>query len=66
MLKPQFEAGEGSKHKGVIKNDSVRRQIIKDFEQWSKKFFVIKDKADSQVSGAKGNLERFYKLKRVI
>ncbi len=66
MLKPQFEVGGDSKHKGVIKNDSVRRQILKDFEQWSKKHFVIQDKADSQVSGAKGNLERFYKLKCAI
>lgn len=65
MLKPQFEAGEGTKHKGVIKNDAVRREILKDFEQWAKKYFVIIDKADSDVAGAKGNRERFYLLKTV-
>ena len=65
MLKPQFEAGEGTKHKGVIKNDAVRREILKDFEQWAKKYFVIIDKADSDVAGAKGNRERFYILKTV-
>jgi 23S rRNA (cytidine1920-2'-O)/16S rRNA (cytidine1409-2'-O)-methyltransferase len=64
MVKPQFEAASSSlKHKGVIKNDRMRRQILKDFEDWALKHFVITDKADSQVAGAKGNLERFYFLK---
>lgn len=63
MLKPQFEAGRGQVNKGVIKNDSVRRQILKDFEAWTKDLFVIIDKADSDVAGAKGNRERFYLLK---
>lgn len=63
MCKPQFEAGDSSKHKGVIKNDALRRQILKDFEQWVKKYFVIVAKADSDVAGAKGNQERFYNLK---
>ena len=63
MLKPQFEAGRGQANKGVIKNDSVRRQILKDFETWSKDLFVIIDKADSDVAGAKGNRERFYLLR---
>jgi len=63
MVKPQFEAGDNTKHKGVIKNDAVRRQILKDFEAWIKKYFVIIAKADSDVAGAKGNRERFYELK---
>jgi 23S rRNA (cytidine1920-2'-O)/16S rRNA (cytidine1409-2'-O)-methyltransferase len=64
MVKPQFEAGESSvKHKGVIKNDKMRRDILRDFETWAAQRFIIVDKADSQVSGAKGNLERFYLLK---
>lgn len=66
MLKPQFEAEMSShKHKGVIKNDSMRRQILKDFEAWAQKLFIIIDKADSEVSGAKGNTERFYLLKKL-
>ena len=65
MVKPQFEAGDAVKHKGVIKNDSLRRQILKDFELWAKQLFVIKNKADSQVAGAKGNRERFYLLRIV-
>lgn len=63
MLKPQFEAGKHQVNKGVIKNDSVRRQILKDFETWAKQYFVIQDKRDSDVAGAKGNQERFYLLK---
>jgi 23S rRNA (cytidine1920-2'-O)/16S rRNA (cytidine1409-2'-O)-methyltransferase len=63
MLKPQFEAGDSSMHKGVIKNDAMRRKILKDFEIWVKNYFVVIDKADSQVAGAKGNQERFYLLR---
>lgn len=65
MVKPQFEAGEsGQKHKGVIKNDSIRRQILQDFERWVRGLFVIRDKSDSEVAGAKGNRERFYLLEK--
>lgn len=65
MVKPQFEAGESAqKHKGVIKNDKIRRDILKDFESWAGLRFVIDDKADSAVSGAKGNQERFYLLRK--
>ena len=64
MLKPQFEAeNSGLKHKGVIKNDAMRRSILKDFEAWAQKLFIIQDKADSEISGAKGNTERFYLLR---
>lgn len=62
MVKPQFEAGNASKHKGVIKNKSLRREILKDFETWAKNKYKILDKADSEVPGEKGNIERFYKL----
>lgn len=65
MVKPQFEAANSNlKHKGVIKNDRIRRDILKDFELWAQaNGFMIKNKADSQVAGAKGNLERFYLLR---
>lgn len=65
MLKPQFEAGGSMKHKGVIKNDTMRREIIKKFEQWVAADFIIVAKADSQVSGSKGNRERFYLLRTI-
>jgi 23S rRNA (cytidine1920-2'-O)/16S rRNA (cytidine1409-2'-O)-methyltransferase len=64
MVKPQFEAGQSSlKHKGVIKNDKMRRDILNDFEVWVRQKFVVIDKADSDVAGAKGNRERFYLLR---
>lgn len=65
MVKPQFEASQSSlKHKGVIKNDKMRRDILRDFEAWSRQYFIIIYKADSEVSGAKGNQERFYLLQK--
>ncbi len=66
MVKPQFEAGREQVNKGVIKNDAIRRQILRDFEVWSKKLFVIQGKRDSEVAGSKGNRERFYLLKLKI
>ncbi len=66
MVKPQFEAGQSNlKHKGVIKNDAMRREILKDFEIWAQQYFYIAAKADSAVAGSKGNLERFYLLRKL-
>lgn len=65
MVKPQFESGGRLKNAGVVKNDKDRRQILKDFEQWSRHHFVILDKADSEVAGTHGNRERFYLLRKV-
>ena len=66
MVKPQFEAGKGQTNKGIIKNDSMRRQILKDFELWVQKYFVIDSKRDSDITGAKGNQERFYLLNPIF
>lgn len=63
MVKPQFEAGPHQLSRGIIKNDAIRRQVLKDFEQWVKQLFIIQDKRDSEVAGSKGNRERFYVLK---
>ena len=65
MVKPQFEAMSTDKNKGIIKNEAIRRSILKDFELWAKKYFVIINKADSQIFGTKGNQERFYLLKKL-
>lgn len=64
MVKPQFEAGREQVAKGIIKNDRIRRDILKDFELWAKRYFVIVGKADSEVAGSRGNKERFYVLKK--
>lgn len=64
MLKPQFEAGQNQVNKGVIKNDHIRRDIIKGFEKWVTNNYKVIKKADSEIAGAKGNLERFYLLQK--
>lgn len=65
MFKPQFEAGSDSKHKGVIKNDKIRRQLLANFELWLKdNSFRVVNQADSEVKGSKGNKERFYLIKK--
>ncbi len=64
LVKPQFEANRNEKIKGIIKNDRIRRQILKDFESWASKYFLILNKADSEIHGSKGNSERFYLLKK--
>ncbi|MDR1969913.1 MAG: TlyA family RNA methyltransferase [Candidatus Nomurabacteria bacterium] len=62
MVKPQFETGARVKNAGVVKNDTERRKILRDFETWARKYFIVKDKKDSEVAGASGNQERFYLL----
>ena len=64
MLKPQFEAHPQQLTRGVIKNEAIRRQIIKDFENWLKtNHFIILGKRDNATTGRYGNQERFYHLK---
>lgn len=64
MLKPQFEARPEQLWKGVVKNEKMRREIIKKFEMWLKNNgFVVKGKRDNEVIGKNGNQERFYWLK---
>jgi len=66
MVKPQFEIQSNlGLRNGVIKNDKIRRQVFKDFELWSKKYFKIVKKKDSEVAGEKGNRERFYLLNKI-
>ncbi len=65
MVKPQFETGNRLKNHGVIKNDTERRRILHDFEQWAKRYFLLRAKADSAVAGARGNRERFCLLTKL-
>lgn len=67
MVKPQFEAGRHNTIRGVVKNNSLRRKIMQDFENWCKinNLFVV-NKRDSKIKGAKGNQERFYILKKTV
>ena len=64
MFKPQFEAHPDQLTKGIIKNEKIRRQIIKNFESWLKSNnFVVIAKRDNNLPGRHGNLERFYLVK---
>lgn len=64
MLKPQFEARPFQLKNGIVKNETIRRGIIKDFEAWLKNNgFLIANKRDNTLAGKNGNLERFYFLK---
>lgn len=64
MLKPQFEAEDWQLVRGVVKNERMRREIIRGFERWLKeKGWVIVKKQDNATVGRKGNRERFYWLR---
>ena len=67
MLKPQFEARPEQLNRGVVKNERMRREIIKGFEQWlARNGFVVVKKRDNEVVGKVGkNQERFYWLRLV-
>lgn len=66
MVKPQFEAGRNGTINGVVKNNSYRRKILQDFENWCRSNnLYIENKRDSEVKGTKGNQERFYILKKM-
>ncbi|MBO4812577.1 hypothetical protein J5491_00265 [Candidatus Saccharibacteria bacterium] len=64
MVKPQFEANEAELNRGIVKNEKIRREILKRFEIWLKQndFFIV-DKHDNELKGKNGNKERFYLLK---
>lgn len=64
MLKPQFEANSKELLNGIVKNEKIRRNIIKDFEFYLKQNgFIILKKHDNELAGKNGNRERFYLLK---
>ena len=65
MLKPQFEAEPKDLNRGVVKNEKIRRDIIKNFEQWLKQNdFIIINKRNNDMHGRHGNIERFYWLRQ--
>ena len=67
MLKPQFEASEKELVNGIVKNETIRRNLIKNFETWLKlNKFIIVNKKDNNLHGKHGNIERFYLLKLAI
>lgn len=67
MLKPQFEARPDQLNRGVVKNERMRREIMKNFEQWLARndFIVVKKRDNAVVGKVGGNKERFYWLRLV-
>lgn len=64
MAKPQFEAGRelATKYAGVIPLGKERDEVLEGLRGWMLERFEIIDEADSKVSGAEGNVERFFAL----
>jgi 23S rRNA (cytidine1920-2'-O)/16S rRNA (cytidine1409-2'-O)-methyltransferase len=65
MAKPQFEADRAvaDRYKGVIKDEAVRSLVLSDIREWVRERFEILGEADSEVSGVRGNRERFFLLR---
>ena len=65
MLKPQFEARPEELVRGVVKNERMRRGIIRGFEEWLRKqgFVILKKRDNETVGKVGGNRERFYWLR---
>ena len=65
LAKPQFEADKptASRYRGVIRDETLRLQILAALEEKIKPAFTIVASADSAVHGAEGNRERFYVLR---
>jgi 23S rRNA (cytidine1920-2'-O)/16S rRNA (cytidine1409-2'-O)-methyltransferase len=65
LVKPQFEAGKGMTVKGIVKDDNMRKEILKDTVFFAEKLgFETIDIGDSKLKGAKGNLESFIYLRK--
>lgn len=66
LIKPQFEISSLDQlNRGIVKNENIRRTILKTCEVYLKQYFYIKMRFDSILSGKKGNIERFYLLQKL-
>ncbi len=65
MAKPQFEAGKAlaNKYHGVIPLGRERDEVLASLRAWMGGSYEVLDEADSAVSGAEGNVERFFLLR---
>lgn len=66
MLKPQFEVRPEQLHRGVVKNERMRREIMRQFELWLRQvgFLVVKKRDNLTLGKVGGNQERFYWLRK--
>lgn len=65
MAKPQFEAGKllADKYRGVIPMGEERDEVLSEVREWMRKRFELLSEMDSGLSGAEGNVERFFLLR---
>ena len=65
MLKPQFEATSAQLVRGVVKNEKMRREMMRGFEDWVRAngFLILKKRDNETVGKVGGNRERFYWLR---
>jgi len=65
MAKPQFEAGKplADKYRGVIPMGAERDEVLESLRTWIRERFEIVTEMDSGLSGAEGNVERFFLLR---
>ncbi len=64
LVKPQFESAGRQLNRGIVKNNRQRREILIDLERWLRdNNWHLVAKRNASLAGAKGNLERFYRLR---
>jgi len=66
LIKPQFEAGakEVTKGKGIIRDESLRKEIVADIQIFSQvEGFKVAGLVESPITGAKGNVEYLLYIK---
>lgn len=65
MVKPQFEVGRGSLHKGVVRDTDARAAAIEAVAEAAAGIgFEVLDRTDSVLAGPEGNIEAFLRLRR--
>lgn len=68
MAKPQFEAGKplADKYRGVIPMGEERDEVLSELREYLGEHFEIVAEADSGLSGAEGNVEHFFLLRKLF
>lgn len=64
LIKPQFEAGRENIRKGIVKDESVKSEVLSSIKDFALSIgYIVKGVEKSQIKGAKGNEEFFIYLK---
>lgn len=63
LLKPQFEVGRGKTKKGIVKDETLRKQAVEKFKQWAEdNNFKVNGVIESPIKGTRGNIEYLFYL----